>query len=237
MRLRCLLVLALLGIARPADALLVVPWEDHGTVSDVIDPTGLLDGSVAAGDAFAAFFAFDYDLVGTPTSAGTVYSHTTPPFGLVVEVGDYVFQTDPNDVLFDVLISESPTEDWYTFESFSNLTVPQTGLPDLRIDSLYVGYHDRTGHMLFYGEEDRQLGTPPSLPQDPINSEIFTLVSGCAVGPLACDPASSFAIRFDQLQSHIGPEPSLPLLLGVAALGLGARRRRRRPRRVGVRRW
>lgn len=89
------------------------------------DPSGTLPETIGVGDVITGTYVYESttpDTNGAPTVGD--YWHTTAPFGITLNLGEYVFRTDPDNVNFLVEIVNDhgdPPGDNYLLRSYTNL--------------------------------------------------------------------------------------------------------------------
>ncbi len=118
------------GPAEAADG--VVTINITALVALVDDPDNVLGGTINVGDTITAIYTYDST---TPDSnpLPTVgdYRHSSPPYGITVNAGGFVFETDPNNVDFLVEIVNDhggPARDNYLLRSYNNLPLSNGAL-------------------------------------------------------------------------------------------------------------
>ncbi|UCF50446.1 MAG: hypothetical protein JSU91_02900 [Thermoplasmatales archaeon] len=96
-------------------------------VTDVYDPYNLLGGAILVGDKISGKYIYDsgtVDTFGGDPSRG-FYEHFSPPYGIELEVGGFVFETNPNDVDFLIAILDDDhyyyNGDLYAVVSYNNM--------------------------------------------------------------------------------------------------------------------
>jgi hypothetical protein len=94
-------------------------------VATVDDPGGVLVGAINVGDIITGTYVYESTTADTnPLSTVGDYQHTTTPFGITLNAGGFVFQTDPNNVNFIVEIVNdhgTPPSDNYLLRSYNNI--------------------------------------------------------------------------------------------------------------------
>ena len=96
-----------------------------GEVTDVDDSYNLLGGAINVGDKITGKYIYDSttpDSEPDPTMGW--YWHTSSPYGMVLETGGFVFETDPNNVDFLMAIFDNNyyyNGDLYAPVSYNNL--------------------------------------------------------------------------------------------------------------------
>lgn len=125
-RLACAVTLGLtvvapraLGAADPVRLVLVA------IVDNVYDPGDALLETVHVGDAVRGTITFDPAAPNrNPGSDIGRYDYHQPPYGMLIEAGPYVFQTDPRHVEFSIAVANdegTPPRDSYVMTSTRNL--------------------------------------------------------------------------------------------------------------------
>ncbi|UCD51193.1 MAG: hypothetical protein JSW27_00905 [Phycisphaerales bacterium] len=136
-------LLGLLVWVVPCDARLVTVTIT-AEVIEVQDETGLLEGKVQVGDAINGTYAYN---ASAPNLSQARYSgryeFSSAPCGIFLEVGQYTFRTDPNDVQFVVTAinngsSVGCTYDRFWLDSFGNLALDD----GLSVDAISIGFED-----------------------------------------------------------------------------------------------
>jgi uncharacterized repeat protein (TIGR01451 family) len=94
-------------------------------VATVDDSSGLLGGSINVGDTLTGCYSYETTTPDT-NSSPTVgdYRHSSPQFGITINGGGFVFETDPANVDFLVEIVNdhgTPARDNYLLRSYNNL--------------------------------------------------------------------------------------------------------------------
>ncbi len=115
-------------------------------VTDVYDPDNLLGGAINVGDKIKGKYIYDS---GTVDSFGGYpdigfYEHYSAPYGIELEAGGFVFETDPNDVDFLIAIFDNEyyyyNGDLYGAISYNNLPLSD----GINIDIIYWILIDHT---------------------------------------------------------------------------------------------
>ncbi|WP_437720041.1 hypothetical protein [Sorangium sp. So ce861] len=94
----------------------------------VNDPNGALQGQVDVGSVVTGSYTYESTTPDTnPLSTVGDYLHATPPFGITLDVGNFTFGTDPNNVEFLVEIVNDhapgiPPTDNYLLRSYNNVS-------------------------------------------------------------------------------------------------------------------
>src|SRR5215213_7124516 len=92
------------------------------TVQTVDDYANLLNGAIQPGDTVTGTYTYNAAASDT-NSLPTVgdYWHTTTPYGVSLNVGGRIFETDPQNVSFLVeLVNNHNGRDNYLFRSYNN---------------------------------------------------------------------------------------------------------------------
>jgi len=123
-----------------------------------ISPVGdWINDNFNIGDVITGRYVYD---TSTPDSSGSLdsghYWHYTDPYGIYLNIGDIVVQTDPDNVEFFMSMVNTDLDDYYVIASFTNLAAAN-GPPVSRI-----GWQldDRSATAL---SSDDLLPTPPVL--------------------------------------------------------------------------
>jgi len=119
--------LALLALnfsgARPAYAA-TITINFTAQVATVDDPSNVLGGAISVGDTITGTYKYDSTTSDSSDEPDVgLYYHSSPPYGLTINAGGFVFETDPNNVGFYVQIYNdfgSPPKDYYYLISLNN---------------------------------------------------------------------------------------------------------------------
>ena len=162
-------------------------------VAYVEDTEGLLDGMINIGDTLSGSYTYESTTPDTnPFSTVGDYLHSSPPFGITINGGGFIFETDPGNVYFLVEIVNdhgSPPSDNYLLRSYYNLPLSD----DTFVEHISWQLDDPT--LLALSSIELPL-VPPTLPD--WQSFFGLSISGCVVlgFPGQCDLLSdSFFIR------------------------------------------
>ncbi len=93
-------------------------FDVNGSLSDIIDIGDIITGS------------YTYDSIATdsdPRSDVGIYNYDTMPYGITLNINDYVFQTDPDDVDFGVSVLYDYVMGGYSIMSSNNITTAPVG--------------------------------------------------------------------------------------------------------------
>ena len=213
------LVAAGLIFASPTRAELVSFVAD-GTIFDLVDVHGILDGSVSLGGPMRALVIYDTDVAdlssGDPV-AGT-YPQAVPPALLRVEMGSYAIEVPTTYVL--EVVDGGLFGDNLLFRR-ENSRFPFPSEPGVTIDFVSLGFLDGSG-LVFSSD------AIPTLPPTLTDFEAAQLdVTGCLdgeSGTIVCPAPNTLAVR---ATITTVPEPSggaltaIVLLLGAARAAAG----------------
>jgi parallel beta helix pectate lyase-like protein/disaggregatase-related protein len=144
-----MLAMALAGLlglavwAVPCDARLVTV-AITAEVIEVQDETGLLKGEVQVGDAINGTYSYDTSAPNVSHARyGGRYEFSSAPCGIVLEIGDGTFQTDPNDVRFVVVTEDDEPGIACTYDRFSLESLGNTALDDgISVDTISICLED-----------------------------------------------------------------------------------------------
>jgi len=118
----------------------------------------LLEGKVHVGDIITGSYSYDSDTPdSSPSSSLGTYRHYTPPYGINLSIGGFVFQTDPDNVNFVLQVSDGYIGgDSYTIRSDNNLPLSNW----VEVDHIWWQLDDYSGTAL---SSDALPITPPVL--------------------------------------------------------------------------
>ncbi len=186
-------------------------------VTDIEDPSSILKGEVVVGDVIRGRYTYDTlvpDLL-VPQDRGS-YECSSAPCGIVFQVGELVFQTDPNDVALAISIVNdglgiADTFDLFHLESSRNLALEA----DVQVDSISLQFEDsgpvgEVVHPLPSLLSDALPASAPLLNEWPTRN--LQVSGGMQRGP-------GFSIK-GRLVSATGPEPTTVLYVDDDANGL-----------------
>jgi len=91
-------------------------------VTYIDDPADLLNGQINVGDMVTGRYKYDSDMPDS-SSLSTVgaYWHSGAPYGISLDAGGFVFQTDPGNVRFLVeVLNDQIGQDSYLLRSYNN---------------------------------------------------------------------------------------------------------------------
>jgi hypothetical protein len=186
------------------------------TVNYVSDYMNLLDGAINVGDLITGTYTYESTTVDLYPQVDTLgaYWHDTPPYGISLNTGGFVFRTDPTDVRFLVeLGNDRPTgKDFYLLRSYNNAPLSD----ELVVDHIAWQLDDSTQTVL---SSDALPTVPPIL--DDWGQFGLTITGGIP------DPygIEDFFIRAAVTSAVLSgsqpvPEPSTMLLFGTEVIGL-----------------
>ena len=175
----------------------------------VDDLAGLLEGKVNVGDIITGSYSYDSDTPdSSPSSSLGTYWHYTPPYGINLSIGGFVFQTDPDNVNFLLQVDDGYIGgDGYLIRSYNNL--PLTNW--VEVDHISWQLNDYSGTAL---SSDALPITPPVLTDWPDTGYHLTI---------DLDNGGSSYIRAEVTSAV--PESATVLLLAFGSLLLTRRRR------------
>jgi hypothetical protein len=95
-------------------------------VADIDDPDNMLGGAVEVGDTIKGSYTYDSTTPDSnPSSTVGDYNHSRSPNGIKLNVGEFLFRTAPNNVVFVVEIVNDhgdPASDNYLLRSYNNIS-------------------------------------------------------------------------------------------------------------------
>ena len=126
----------------------LITIEIEGVVDSVWDEGNYLEGKIKRGDIINGTYIYNSD---TPDSAEEPwlgkYEYFQDPYGIILEVRGFRFETDPTNVTFNIYVSNdriSPSGDIYNIVSNNNLPL-SSGTP---VTSIWWQLNDNTGSAL-----------------------------------------------------------------------------------------
>jgi hypothetical protein len=182
----------------------------------VDDPGGFLGGAIGVGDTIQGVYRYESTTPDTnPLPTVGDYRHTTPPFGITLQVGGLVFRTDPSNIDFLVEIANDhlgDPRDNYLLRSYNNLfdvSVP-TPSPELPVTN-HISWQldDPTATAI----SSTELPTTPPVLADWQSIFGLDILSENSLGEY-------FLIRGRVTSAALVPEPSTWLLLCTGLGGL-----------------
>ena len=115
-------------------------------VTDVYDPDNLLGGAINIGEKIKGKYIYDSGTVDTFGGYPDIgfYEHYSAPYGIELEAGGFVFETNPNDVDFLIAIFDNDhyyyNGDLYGVVSYNNMPLSN----EISIDIIYWILIDHT---------------------------------------------------------------------------------------------
>ncbi len=175
-----------------------------GHVLGVDDPYGHLENKIIAGTTTISG-TYTYDsatLDSNPSPNIGEYWHYASPAGISVNSGGFVFQTNPNNVEFEIGVNKDTFADYYGVQSYHNSPLSNGALVD------YISWQldDPTGTAL---SNDALPLTEPDLTKWDGNQ--FTIEG-------VNDNNGYFLIGAEITGARVVPEPATILLLGLGML-------------------
>jgi hypothetical protein len=147
------------GVMNAEDLLDIITIHIIGEVIYVDDFDNVLEGLIRVGQRVTGSYTYNAMTPDSdPDPCCGVYTHTSPPYGILITNGALLFSTDPNNVLFEIYIVNEyfPGEDRYGLMSYNNLPL-RTGA---NVCSIVWSLYDYTGTAF---SSDALPSTPPNL--------------------------------------------------------------------------
>ncbi len=154
----------------------IITIKIEAQVTDVQDPNNLLEGKILVNDSITGKYNYDS---GTPDSDPDPsigeYKHNSSNFGIELEAGGFVFETNPNNVNYSISIYNDYsfyTETWdiYGVSSYNNSQLSN----GVSVNSIIWLLIDNTSNVL---SSDALLTTAPVLSDWTANA---ILIQGCS---------------------------------------------------------
>jgi hypothetical protein len=221
----CVVLSVIAGLLAAPEALAEsITFQFEGTVTGIVDEglagESFLDGSVTAGTAFTGSYTFDSETSNSSTQSGKgTYRSTGLPYGMTVEVGNYVFRTASAgaELTIEIVDDFLPGRDSYSVSSSPSEAAGSEIAPF--INDIIVGWFLRSLSNPLSSVD--LLTVPPSLGSWPANElEIFGHNLIC----LGACPT----VRVTGEVGTVVPEPASWVLLGFGAICVGWLRHRGR---------
>ena len=180
-------------------------------VDNVEDYDNLLEGKVTVGSLITGTYTYDTSTLDTnPASDIGDYFHYNVPCGIVLNLEDFVFTTDFNNVKFLVEIANvsSGFSDTYLIRSYNNLPLDN----GVQVDDISWQLEDNTGTALSNTELPI---TAPVLSDWQYDNNL--VITGGIGGTPPCYE-KTFAIAADVTSAVLIPEPMSLFLFGLGLL-------------------
>jgi uncharacterized repeat protein (TIGR01451 family) len=133
-------------------------YKIEGTWSEVDDPSNSLNGSIVPGEPFVGVVTLDASAKDSQTDDETVgdYWHRTRAYGIRIESGGLVFETNPEDVEFLLEVVNRALRDNYLLRSYRNVSLNSS----VTVDHISWQLDDPSGTAL---SSDQLPDSPPDL--------------------------------------------------------------------------
>jgi hypothetical protein len=181
-----------------------------GYVESIDDPCNLLENSVHQGDPITGFYIYDTSTPDSnPLTTVGDYWHTSTPYGIYLNAGEFVFQTDPLhvDFLVEICNNQGLSEfDGYLLRSYNNLQLSN----DIPVNHISWVLQDWTGRAL----------SSTALTTDPPNLSKYLSGFGLRIEG---DKYFDYTIVADVTSVYLIPEPATLILLAMGTLVLNRR--------------
>ena len=188
-----------------------------GQIDLVMDSYNLLESKIHKDDLITGFYIYDLSIPDSnPQDFASLYVYTNSPNGMSLSVGGITFQTNPNDVLFTILLSDYGFDaplDAYHITSYHNSSLTN----NLRVDNIDWYLFDNTGNAL---SSPILSNIPPELSLWQDNA---FMISGSDI-PLPPEKSQGFQVNGHITSVYLIPEPATLLLLGIGGFLLGKRK-------------
>ncbi len=182
----------------------------EGVVDYVGDPYNYLEGKIIPGDIITGSYTYDSTTHDSnPSPYIGMYEHYTSPYGIKLSIGEFVFQSDPDNVDFLVSVGNAGgtyDRDNYLIRSHNNLP----SYDNILINDIMWQLDDKSGTAV---SSDALPVTAPVLEDWPDSFTGLRITAGDIKDSLRITSNVTSAI----------PEPCTILLFGVAALFLRKR--------------
>lgn len=203
------LVVAALAVCAGKARSEIVTIRIEGEISYVDSVSEWLNDNFTVGEIITGVYVYD---TSTPDSSGSPnsghYWHYTDPYGIYLDIGDIVVQTDPDNVEFFMSMVNTDVDDYYVIASLRNLPIPNG--PSVH----RIGWQldDPSATAL---SSDDLLATPPVL-------EHWQSIYGLTV---EFGERGGWGIRGHINSATLIPEPTTCLLLACGGIAFLRRRR------------
>ena len=190
--------------APPAKAA-IVTIEIEAEIYSVSDPYNFFEGNIKVGDIIKGTYSYDTSTPDSePLGYAGLYEHHNPTAGISLNIGDFNFRTDPDNVDFVVAILNDylpSKKDQFWMRSYNNLPLPS----GVAVDGISWQLDENFGNAIS--------GT--ALPTDPL------VLDDWQENILSFGSDRRYGI-FAHVTSAV-PEPSTILLFGLGGLFLRKR--------------
>ncbi len=107
------------------------------------------DDDLKKGDTLRGYYTYDPSVLDSdPSPHKGVYHHTTTPYGIVVYSEYLVFETDPNNVNFYIMIHDSFTSGPFLYDAYDVMSYGNREQFSLDVDLIQVDLWDVTATAL-----------------------------------------------------------------------------------------
>ncbi len=175
-----------------------------GHVTLVDDSWGFLENKFHSGDVISGTYTYDSSALDSEPldPAYGLYEYYNAPMGISMNIGEFNFRTNPNDVYFRIGITHLSGTNYYSLFSTNNLPLPN----GVEVYEIYWDLIDTTGTAL----------NSDALPTIPPDLSLFKPSITCNFDILG---HCSYLIRAEITSATLVPEPATLLLLmfGAAA--------------------
>ncbi|MGA2172657.1 MAG: PEP-CTERM sorting domain-containing protein [Sedimentisphaerales bacterium] len=116
------IVLSAGGVARGD----IIQIEITGQVTSVDDRAGALAGKIKSGNTITGWYIYDSGTPDSnPLSTEGDYEHNVEPFGITLNIGGFLFASNPQDTDFLITVTNDySSKDSYQLSSTNNLPLP-----------------------------------------------------------------------------------------------------------------
>ena len=189
-------------------------------ITGLEDPCALLNGQLAPDDIITGSYTYNSDTPDTnPYILQGFYEYFSPPYGITLYGGGFVFQTDPENVEFLVEIGNNHygSDDSYFLSSYNNVPLHN----GIYVNGISWQLTDYSGTAL----SSVALPTTPPVLEDwthhSLNFNFLHITGGIPDG----HGSPSFGIGAEVTSVALVPEPATVLLLALGGLALRRKRR------------